>query len=232
MSKSKNKNQSQKIMNKTINALRIGLISAGAMLMLVIVPATTVHAAISSQMSVGSTGSDVTQLQQFLATNSLIYPAGTVSGYYGALTQNALTQFQATYGIAQVGNVGPITEAKVNNLMASGLGLNTSAPVMSSVYVSQVGANSAVVNWTTNEAASGQVFYDVNAVQANEETSAYQVPWIGGTQANANNNPSVSNTQSVQLTGLQPNTTYYYIARSIDKSGNISMTLNQSFQTN
>ncbi len=219
-------------MTKTINVLRVGLISAGAMLTLLIVPAATVHAAITSQMGVGSTGSNVTQLQQFLATNSQIYPAGIVSGYYGALTQAAVTQFQVAYGIAQVGNVGPITEAKINNLMTSGFGLDTSAPVMSNLSVSQVSPNGATISWTTNKLARGQVFYDVNPVQANEATGVYQLPWIGGTQANANNNPSVSNTQSIQLTGLQPNTTYYYITRSIDESGNVSMSMNQSFQTN
>ena len=174
----------------------------------------------------------MTQLQQFLSTNSQIYPAGIVTGYYGPLTEAAVTQFQVVYGIAQVGNVGPITEAKINNIMASGLGLDNTAPIMSNLSVSQINPTSVAINWTTNKFAQGQVFYSTSPIQANEATGVYQLPYIGGVAAAANGNTGFSDTQSVQLTGLQPNTFYYFITRAIDQSGNVSMSQTQSFQTN
>jgi len=219
-------------MTKTVKALRIGFASAGTFLALLIVSSAMAHAAIDSHMSVGSTGSDVTQLQQFLATNSQIYPAGIVSGYYGSLTQAAVVQFQVAYGIPQVGQVGPITEAKVNNIMASGFGLNTTAPTISNLSVSQVNPTSAEINWTTDKLARGQVFYSTSPIQANEATGPYQLPYIGGAAAAVNSNVGVSNTQFVELSGLQPNTFYYFIIRAIDNSGNVSMSKTQSFQTN
>lgn len=222
-------------MNKTLHALRISLISGGAILALLVVSplmSPLAHAALTSQMGVGSNGGDVTQLQQFLATNSQIYPAGIVSGYYGPLTEAAVTQFQVVYGISQVGNVGPITEAKINNIMASGFGLDNSAPTIGTISVSQVNPTTATINWSTNVPARGQVFYSTSPIQANEATGVYQLPYIGGAAASANSYTGVSNTQEVQLSGLQQNTFYYFIVRSIDNSGNVGMSMTQSFQTN
>ncbi len=222
-------------MTKTVKALRISLITAGAFLALVVVSSAGIpqaHAALTSQMSVGSTGGDVTQLQQFLATNSQIYPSGIVSGYYGSLTKAAVTQFQVAYGISQVGQVGPITEAKVNSIMASGFGLNTNAATLSNLSVQQINPTTATINWTTSEPAVGQVFYSTSPILANEATGVYQIPYIGGTPSNVNSDPSVSNNHSIQLNGLQPNTFYYFIVRSIDNSLNVSMSQSLSFQTN
>lgn len=42
----------------------------------------------------GSTGADVTRLQQFLATDPAIYPDAQITGYYGALTEAAVKRFQ------------------------------------------------------------------------------------------------------------------------------------------
>src|SRR5437867_578422 len=38
-------------------------------------------------LSLAATGNDVSQLQQFLASDPSVYPEGKVTGYYGALTQ-------------------------------------------------------------------------------------------------------------------------------------------------
>ena len=42
----------------------------------------------------GMSGADVTLLQQILAGDKKIYPEGLVTGYYGALTEKAVKQFQ------------------------------------------------------------------------------------------------------------------------------------------
>jgi peptidoglycan hydrolase-like protein with peptidoglycan-binding domain len=223
-------------MKKITNIIRIGLLSGGGGLALLFVSSAALplaHAQITaSELSVGSSGSQVTQLQQFLATDSQIYPSGDVTGYFGPLTQAAVTQFQVAYGIAQVGQVGPITEAKINNIMASGFGLVTTAPLMYNLGVSQINPTTATVGWTTDTLTLGQVFFSTSPIQSNEATGVYQIPYIGGNGANTNNDTNVGTVHSIALTGLQANTFYYYIARSIDQSGNVTMSAPMSFQTN
>jgi peptidoglycan hydrolase-like protein with peptidoglycan-binding domain len=79
------------------------------------VPASTTTASgytFSNFLDVGSTGDDVTALQQKLTT--LGDYSGPVTGYFGQLTQAAVEQFQGANGIAQVGYVGPATRAALN----------------------------------------------------------------------------------------------------------------------
>ncbi|OGF77220.1 hypothetical protein A3F23_01890 [Candidatus Giovannonibacteria bacterium RIFCSPHIGHO2_12_FULL_43_15] len=63
---------------------------------------------------------EVNILQEFLAKNSEIYPQGQITGYFGPLTENAVKRFQAKYGIEKVGIVGPVTRAKINELIKDG----------------------------------------------------------------------------------------------------------------
>jgi|GEM_PF-6035486 len=72
----------------------------------------------------GSKGADVTNLQKYLATDSSVYPGGSVTGYFGPATQAAVQKFQEKYGIAKkgivgYGEVGPATRAKLNSLLSS-----------------------------------------------------------------------------------------------------------------
>jgi peptidoglycan hydrolase-like protein with peptidoglycan-binding domain len=79
---------------------------------------TTVSSPIStnyiftSALGLGSTGTEVTQLQNKLI--SLGYYNGSATGYYGSLTEKAVKTFQAAKGIAQLGTVGPQTRAALN----------------------------------------------------------------------------------------------------------------------
>jgi len=72
-------------------------------------------------MKRGSTGIEVTRLQQFLAQDKNIYPEGTITGTYGPLTETAVKKFQIRNGIASSGTpettgygaVGPRTAAAI-----------------------------------------------------------------------------------------------------------------------
>jgi len=68
----------------------------------------------SSNLTLGSTGVQVTALQNFLIQKGFTIPAGA-TGYFGAQTKAALAAFQAVQGITPAaGFFGPITRAKVN----------------------------------------------------------------------------------------------------------------------
>ncbi len=72
----------------------------------------------------GTKNLEVQKLQEFLAKDKTIYPEGTVTGYFGLLTQKAVQKFQCQYNIIcsgsyntnGYGTVGPKTRAKLNEL--------------------------------------------------------------------------------------------------------------------
>ncbi len=80
----------------------------------------TVSVRFNSTLSSGAKGSDVSALQEWLAKDKTLYPEGTVSGYYGALTRAAVIRFQIKNGIIKssgdvgAGVVGPKTRAALN----------------------------------------------------------------------------------------------------------------------
>ncbi len=69
----------------------------------------------SRDLTLGSTGSDVVQLQTYLqGKGHLVMPVGISKGYFGALTKTALARYQASVGISPaVGYFGPLTRSKV-----------------------------------------------------------------------------------------------------------------------
>lgn len=63
-------------------------------------------------LSIGSSGNDVTELQNRLVAEGVY--TGPITGYFGTLTGVGVKAFQAKYGIDQLGIVGPATRAKLN----------------------------------------------------------------------------------------------------------------------
>lgn len=207
-------------MNKTITTSGIGFMMTGVLLaisLVVLAAAQTADAAITSQLQVGSTGSQVTELQTYLAGDTALYPEGIVSGYFGELTKAAVNRFQARYGIAQVGQVGPITRAKINELMGSFPAGDIRAPIMSQESVS-VSGTSATISWSTSEPARSRVMYGTF------------YPYLYATAPSVSDF-SVDTGTTVTLSSLSPNTVYYYVRESVDPSGNIMWTTNKTFQT-
>ena len=184
------------------------------------------HQLLSGQLSMGSTGSDVSELQSFLATNTYVYPLGIVSVYYGPLTADAVSQFQIAYGLPPVGNVGPLTLAKINALLSAGVTtLDVNAPIISNIQVSNSGST-AVVTWVTNETAFGKVHYDSQPIVMNETSTAMAEPVTSGTLAAES---AAGTSHSVTLSGLVSGQTYSFIAEATDASGNISVSVPMTF---
>lgn len=183
---------------------------------------------LSNYLGYGSTGTDVYKLQTFLASNSDIYPAGLVTGYYGPLTEAAVQQYQLSYGISMVGAVGPVTLASVNNTMARRYGIDVYGPTIYSVST-QSSQNTAVINWTATGYASGVVFYSTYPFSVAEAVGNFSNPSIlGGLNVST---VYAANAQSVTLSNLQSDTMYYYIIRATDASGNVSVTKQLTFTT-
>ncbi len=219
------------LQTKQLDVQRIGITTMGIFTILIFTMFFSIrpaHADISSQSGIGSSGNNVTELQQFLATNSQIYPDGRVTGYFGPLTQAAVRQFQTNYDISQVGMVGPETLARMNGVINSGLGLDISAPVISNLSV-QTSGNGAQVSWNTNTLAYGKVFYSTQPLSIADAQTSFLAPYVSGAvTSNATNGYS----QSITLSNLQPNTTYYSLVEASDSSGNVSVAWLGTFHTN
>lgn len=195
-------------------------------------------AAITSTLDLGDSGSQVRELQQYLATSPNIYPSGLVTGYFGPLTQAGVQRFQTAQGIVSsgtpattgYGRVGPLTMARINSLMGgvvSQVSWDT-VPVLFNPNI-QVSSSSATITWTTNEATLGQVYYDTQPLRADEANGPRQQPYVSGTSATITAGYQTSH--SVTIQNLASNTTYYYLTRGVDSGGNMSMTWPNSFRT-
>ncbi len=71
----------------------------------------------STNLTVGSTGSDVVALQTWLVANGFDIPAisaGTAKGYFGSQTQAAVKKYQTSKGLPSTGFVGPLTRGALN----------------------------------------------------------------------------------------------------------------------
>ena len=80
------------------------------------------------QLREGMTGDDVKLLQELLSTDPEIYPEGFITGYFGSLTAKAVRNLQKKSGLEQVGQVGPKTLAKLNELLTEGAGNSGKVP--------------------------------------------------------------------------------------------------------
>lgn len=70
--------------------------------------------AFKSFLSVGSSGREVEKLQELLKSEG--FYKGSITSYYGSLTEKAVKLFQKAHGIKQAGYVGPSTREALNSL--------------------------------------------------------------------------------------------------------------------
>ena len=82
------------------------------------VPTFAFASTFSRNLSYGTTGTDVSQLQQFLADEGLY--SAPVTAYFGSLTKNAVIAFQEQEGITPAsGYFGITTRIDANTIIAS-----------------------------------------------------------------------------------------------------------------
>ncbi|MEI6864169.1 MAG: peptidoglycan-binding domain-containing protein [Candidatus Adlerbacteria bacterium] len=208
----------------------------GASLLAFAAPALA--ATISTQMDIGTTGSDVTTLQQTFAGDASLYPEGLVTGYFGSLSSAAVKRFQANNGIVSSGSaattgygrVGPATIAKFNAVYGSGTGtgLDDMAPVLSTVTVAPTTGGTSLL-WNSNEPVTSTVYYSTSPLTLHEVNAG--APGVTGTNV-LSMSTALNSSGSVQLSGLSAHTTYNYVVVATDAAGNVSITWPTTFTTN
>jgi peptidoglycan hydrolase-like protein with peptidoglycan-binding domain len=80
-----------------------------------------ISAVFTRDLRKGMRNDDVRRLQQLLAQDKEIYPQGTISGYFGVLTETAVSRFQLKYAAVdyddpELGMIGPKTRAKLQEI--------------------------------------------------------------------------------------------------------------------
>lgn len=181
---------------------------------------------LTRQLQVGMTGSDVSSLQTFLAADATLYPQGLVTGYFGFLTKSAVANFQSRNGIAAVGRVGPQTLPVLNAQMANGVG-DVNAANLYSMNVSY-GSNTAAVSFSSNEVVRATVYYSQSPLNVSETINNVNI--VGANTASTDT--ALKTVHNISLSGLQANTTYYYMVYTSDASGNVTVSVPSSFHTN
>lgn len=205
-----------------LNFKRIRLLVFSFAAFLVLSTPLVSQAVIEQQLDFGEINDEVRELQTFLAQYPSIYPEGLVTGYFGPLTQAAVQRFQCEYDIVcsgtpfttGYGRVGPITMDAINDIMEGGTGgpeIDIAAPIMSTDTIS-VSTSTATISWTTTEDARSRVMY------------ADHFPFLYAT-ASSSPDSSIDQSSTVIITGLQPNTTYYYTRESVDLYDNVMWTV-------
>ena len=191
---------------------------------------------ITSSLDFGASGSNVMSLQQFLAADSSVYPEAIVSGYYGPLTRAAVQRYQCKQGIVcsgsaastGYGRVGPRTLAAINASIggvSNSPSGDSSAPLMSIVLATS-SPTSATFTWSTNEAAKGTIYYSLVPFVNLEVTSG--VPLVSAQSASE---AGFGLTHTLSIPNLATSTTYYFMARSDDASGNSQFSWPTTFRT-
>ncbi|KKT59302.1 hypothetical protein A3G55_00290 [Candidatus Giovannonibacteria bacterium RIFCSPLOWO2_12_FULL_44_25] len=96
---------------------------------------------------------------------------------------------------------------------------DTTAPVISGLSATNITSASAHIVWSTNENATGKVWYGTtNPVVATSTT-----PMVSSA--------NLTTSHDFELTGLTASTTYYFVVESKDAANNTATSAGQSFET-
>ncbi len=153
------------------------------------------------------------------------YGTTTSYGSSSTLDANIVTSHSVTLtglSASTLYNYRAVSRDAAGNLATSGnytftttASADTTAPVISNISIDNITSAEAVVTWNTNEASSSQVEYGTDTNY--------------GSFSSLDNN--LATTHSTALTGLTPNTVYYFRVISSDQSGNEAVSAGSSFTT-
>lgn len=78
---------------------------------------TQVGSLLNTNYQVGSSSPEIQKIQQLLASDPSIYPQGLTTGYFGSLTSQAISRFQAKNGLPVTGTLDTATKALLQEYM-------------------------------------------------------------------------------------------------------------------
>ncbi len=94
---------------------------------------STAGAAFNTNLTVGSTGSDVSALQSWLISKGFNIPSiksgAATPGYFGSQTKAAVVAYQASVGLPSTGFVGPLTRGILNGTSVPSTPVSMGCPV-------------------------------------------------------------------------------------------------------
>ncbi len=129
---------------------------------------TSVGTTFTADLTVGSTGAQVSALQQVLVSNGyLVMPSGVAMGYFGSLTKSAVMKWQAAVGLPSTGFFGPMSRAKLNGSTgATGTVPGTTIGGVTSGTISTPGVEGTVTVTKNPSPASGTKVYEGDVKKA------------------------------------------------------------------
>jgi hypothetical protein len=138
---------------------------------------TTADAALSqfnTNLTIGSTGSDVSALQTILVNGGyLVMPAGVAKGYFGSLTKSAVATWQAAVGISPAsGYFGPISRAYINSHATTGSTSTVAGCVSGAMFSSTTGAACTTTTTSTVPGCVAGAMFSSTTGQACGTTSS------------------------------------------------------------
>src|SRR3989338_5239811 len=164
-------------------------------------------------LTVGSRGTDVTELQELLRGQGLLNAEPT--GYFGTLTKEAVRDFQRTRGISDTGYVGTLTRGALTNLNLANSNDDAFLPPPGDPRVPTPPLSTpATPTGLIVTPSSTQVNLNWNAVTG---ATAYRV--YRGTNATDLALVISPDTTGTTQTGLVAGTTYYYAVSAFNASG-------------
>jgi N-acetylmuramoyl-L-alanine amidase len=96
----------------------------------------------SSDLQLGSTGQEVTELQAVLQKLGYFHTSPT--GYYGSVTENAVSQFQRDFNVPATGYTGPLTRSKLDQVKMMARVVHGEA--RGEIYKGQVAVAAVILN--------------------------------------------------------------------------------------
>ena len=211
---------------------------------------------IKNQLKQGVSSEEVRLLQEFLASDPEIYPEGKITGYFGQATKKAVQRFQKKACISAVGNVGPQTMQKINELLAEGAGNSGKVPegllkapgILKKLCENSTSTSNSASNVTKIIDSTAPVISAISVAEVG--TSTAKITWrtddwsdgkvyysqmtpidISATSTLSASAEGLFKLHNVNLADLTSGTTTYYFVSSKNDSGNISTSSESSFET-